>query len=44
MEKIDNLEEFMKKYDNLDIRKSRTFWSEKSALSSSNMCEFSSRA
>ena len=37
MEKIDNLEEFMKKYDNLDTRKSRTFSSEKSALSSLNI-------
>ena len=34
----------MKKYDNLDARKSWTFSSEKSALSSSNMSQFSSRA
>ena len=44
MDKIDNLEEFMKKYDNLDTRKSRTFSSEMSALSCSSMSEFSSRA
>ena len=44
MEKIDNLEKFMKEYDDLDTRKSWTFSSEKSALSSSNKSEFSSRA
>ena len=36
--------EFMKKFDDLDTRKSRTFSSEKSAFSNSNMSEFSSSA
>ena len=44
MEKFDNLEKIMKKYDYLDTKKIWAFSSEKSAFSSSNMSEFSSSA
>ena len=44
MEKFNNLEKFMKKYDNLEKKEIWAFSSEKSAFSSCNMSEFSSSA
>ena len=44
MEKFDNLEEFMNKFDNLDRKEIWTPLSEKSVFSSFDMSWFSSRA